>query len=324
MDKLSSFFSEVLRPTAMMAGLLPAVVFGGENLIEKVPEEISSPVTGWHRGLDPMEFVDDADGRDVLVGAVSYQHLFAADFDTLPGDVSADDFTAFSPILLLSNGRMRVMTYLNYRVTSFDTSAPNLLPEGTLHAIRLPVTFLYDYSEKWLLGGMIMPGLSGDLSSTSDAFSFSALAGFGYKQRPELRWFGGVFYSHGFDDDIIMPGFGVMWNPSPKWTVNVLPPFANVSWRFHENYSLTLFGRYEGTTWNVEADRAGPDRDVKMSSIRVGLRLERRISEHFWAQVSGGMSFAREMEVETLNSDTLQKDDIDAGPFVQAGVNIRF
>ena len=322
--KIPSSFSAALRHLAIIAGIFPVVVLAGGSPVEEVPVETSSSVIGWHRGLDPMDFVEEADARDILVGAFTYQYLFGADFDTLPGEVSADEFSAFFPVLLLSNDRMRVMTYLNYRATSFDTSVPNLLPEGTLHTIRLPVTFLYDYSEKWLIGGMVMPGLSGDMNSTSDAFSFSVVAGVGYKQNPDLRWFGGVFYSQGFDDDILTPGLGVMWNPTPKWSVNVLPPFANASWRFHENYALTLFGRYESATWNVEADSAGPDRDVAMSSLRVGLRLERRLSDHFWAQISGGVSFAREMEIETLSSATLQEDDVDAAPFVQAGVNIRF
>ena len=107
-----------------------------------------------------------------------------------------------------------------------------------------------------------------------------------------------------------------MWNPTPDLSVNILPPFATVSWRFREDYMLSMFARYESATWNVDADNAGPARDVNMSSARAGLRLERRMTEHLWAQVSAGYSFGREMEIENLSNNTLQKDDIDSSPFV--------
>jgi hypothetical protein len=255
---------------------------------------------------------------------VSYRHEFEADFDTLPGDVSVDEGSIFLPILPLSNGDWRLITFLNYRVTSFDTSVPNLLPRDTLHSISLPVTLLYDYSDKWAFGGMVMPALSGDLSDAGDAFSFSAAVGAGYAQNPNLRWFGGVFYSSGFGEDLLVPGLGVMWRPANDWTVNILPPLANVSWRFHEDYFLSLVGRYQSTTWNVEADAAGPDRDVNVRGLRLALALERRVAEHIWASLAVGYVFGREMEIENLGDTTLQKDDIDAAPFVQGGLNLRF
>ena len=64
MKSPSSFFA-ALRHLAMIAGILPAAVLAGGNPIEEALMETPSPATGWHRGLDPMEFVDDADGRDV-------------------------------------------------------------------------------------------------------------------------------------------------------------------------------------------------------------------------------------------------------------------
>ena len=310
---------QALKLAILITAFCPLALRAGE-----LPSVAPATVSGWHFGIDPMEFGGGADERDRLAGEVTYMHLFDADYDSLPGEVSADEFSIFAPILPLSNGRLRVLAFLNYRATSFDTSVPNLLPDDTLNSIRMPIAVIYDYSDEWLFGGMVMPGLSGDMENTGDAFTFSAFAGFGYKASPNLRWFGGVFYSDGFGDDFVAPGIGVMWNPTPDLSVNILPPFANVSWRFHEDYMLSMFARYESPTWNVDADNAGPTRDVNMSSARVGLRLERRMTEHLWAQVSAGYSFGREMEIENLSNNTLQKDDIDSSPFVQIGLSLRY
>lgn len=309
--KLSTLIA-MLCPAAMSAGELPSMA------------PASTPASGWHFGMDPMDFMSGS-GRDGFpAGRLSYTHVFDADYDNLPGEVSVNEFSLFAPILPLSNGPLRVVAFLGYSATTFDTSVPNLLPEDTLHSISLPVAVLYEMSDKWLLGGMVIPELSGDLDNTSDAFSLSAFAGFGYRPSPNIRWFGGVFYSDGFGDDFIAPGIGLIWTPSPEWTVNLLPPVASVNWQFSEDYYLSMFARFESTTWNVSADSAGPDRDVQMSSTRVGLSLERRVSENLWAQVSAGYSLGREMEIENLNNSNLQEDDIDPAPFVQIGLNLRY
>jgi hypothetical protein len=307
-----------LKLVAVVSAIGQSALYAGSLPVD------SAPATGWHFGFDSMDFMAGGGRTDIQIAQATYTSMFDADFDTLPGEVSSDNFSLFTPILPLSNGRLRILTFLNYSATSFDTSVPNLLPEDTLQTIRLPIVALYDYSDQWLLGGMIMPGLSGDMDNTGDSFSFSAFAGFGYKAAPNLRWFGGVFYTDGFGDDLVTPGVGLVWAPSPDWSVNILPPIASISWRFNEDYFLSLFARYESTTWNVDSDSAGPARDVNVTSTRVGLRLERRLGENFWAQISAGYSLGREMEIESLGNATLQKDDIDPSPFIQIGLNLRY
>ena len=284
----------------------------------------TSEYSGWHYGTDNMDFFKGVGLHGIPIGELSYTALFDGDYSSLPGDVSAQEFSLLAPILPLSNGRLRLLVYLSYTATSFDTSVPNLLTEDTLHSLSVPVALLYEHSDKWMFGGIVLPGLSGDLSSASDAFSFSAFAGFGYKAAPNLRWFGGVFYNDGFGDNLVIPGVGLMWNPSPDLAVTILPPLAEINWRFQEDYLLTLFARYASTTWNVNADSAGPARDITMTSTRVGLRLERHLTERLWAQVSVGYAFGREMQIENLNNTTLQRDNIDPAPFVQIGLNLRY
>lgn len=41
-------------------------------------------------------------------------------------------------------------------------------------------------------------------------------------------------------------------------------------------------------------------------------------------QVTGGISMLKEITIENTDERTLEKDEIDTGPFVQIGGNLRF
>ncbi len=170
---------------------------------------------------------------------------------------------------------------------------------------------------------MIMPSFSGDLSS-SDNFSISAAVGAGYVFSPTLKIFGGAYYTHGFGEDTIIPGLMFTWRPTPKWEAYFMGPMGGINYSVNENWVVSAFGQYDSPTWHIDADAFGPDRDIKVSSLRVGLKLERRFNDLCWAYLAGGYSFARELEIEDVYNHSLQEDDIDAGPFVQFGLNLRY
>lgn len=280
---------------------------------------------GLHIGVDPIRFFSSGSGNGgAAVGNARYMQRFESGFDSLPEDISSHELSLFAPILPLSYDRLRVVTFASYRANWFDTTTPTLVPDDVLHSLQLPVVALYDISDQWMVGGMVMPGVSGDLSSGSDGFSILSALGVGYSHSDSLKFFVGALHSYGFDENRFLPGAGFMWRASAKLSVNVLPPLARVSYDYSEDYKISLFARYDSPTWNVEADAAGPARDINIREIRAGLRLERRLSDQFWAFIAGGVSFGRRLEVETLGSTSLRESDIDPGAFVQGGLNLRF
>jgi hypothetical protein len=280
---------------------------------------------GLHLGIDPISFFSsDSGGDGVPVVNARYMHRFDSDFDSLAGEISSDEFSVITPILPLTYDRLRVAAFASYRANWIDTSTPTLIPDDTLHALRLPVVAAYELSDKWLLGGMVMPGLSGDLENADDGFSILSILGVGYGYSDRLKIFAGALHSYGFDENHFFPGAGFLWQASDDLSVSVLPPFASVTYSGWEDYKLSLFGRYDSPTWNVEADAAGPDRDINLRELRVGLRLERRLTEKSWAYLGTGFTFARRLEIETTSSSSLQEDDIDPGLFLQGGLSLRF
>ncbi len=170
---------------------------------------------------------------------------------------------------------------------------------------------------------MVMPSFSGDLSN-SDNFSISVALGVGHAFNPRFNLFGGVYYSHGFDDDLLLPGIGFTWRPTNRIEAYLLPPVGGISYSINECWIISLAGFFDSPTWHVEADSRGPDRDINYQSLRIGVKLETKLAKHCWAYVTGGVSFAKELTVEDLKSHTLQDDEVDAGGFVRAGLNLRF
>lgn len=237
--------------------------------------------------------------------------------------MSALDLSLWSPLYHHQIGDVHIAPLLGLRGTRFNTSVDSLLTESDLYAIRLPLVAIHDLSDEWLYGGMIMPGFSGDLSS-GDGFSLAAAFGVARQVNSKLMLGAGAYYSHGFNDDFFVPGVAFIWRPAPRWEVSLLGPIGSASYAINDHWSASFICQYDVLTWNVEADEQGPERDIRTGSLRLGLRLEKRLSDHFWTNLTGGMSTAREITIEDLDNSTLQEDDIDAGPFVQLGGMIRF
>ena len=258
-----------------------------------------------------------------LLGTANAVYQFESDFDSLPGEVSALDYSLWSPLSHFQAGDFHIVPFLGLRTTQFDTSLDNLLTESTLTSIRLPIVMFHDLSDKWIYGGMIMPGFSGDLSN-GDNFSIAGAVGVGRQFSSQLMAGAGVYYSRGFEDDLFLPGVAFKWRPSRKWEIFLLGPIGGANYSINDDWMVSLIGQYDALTWNIEADSEGPARDITTSSFRVGVKLERRFSDHFWIQMTGGLSMAKEITIEDLDNRTLQEDEIDSGPFLQFGGNFRF
>jgi opacity protein-like surface antigen len=265
----------------------------------------------------------DTDLPGYMFGSLSYTHRFSADFDSIPGEVSSDSLTALAPILPINYENFHLIAFGIYNAQSYDTSGPNLLTEDTLSSFYMPVLFLHDISEQWVWGGMVMPGYAGN-SFSSDNWSIGTALGVGYAFNSEFLLFGGGYYSYGFNDHFVTPGLAFIWRPDPKWEVSVLPPIGGVSYSINENWMLSLTGQYNTPKWHVKSDSAGPDRDINMRSFQLGLKLEYHLGGLFWTSLTGGYSLGQQLEVKNGSNQTLQKEDINPSPFINAALNLRF
>ena len=319
----ASLAAAVLLPISLQAGdwETPLASAGPST------ESPSAQAAGPHFGFAPLQFVSNmgATSPGLLLGTTYFNYVFDADYDTLPGDVKTIEAGLIAPVLPVSWGDFRFIGMVNYRYNHFDSSVPTLLPDGSLHAIRLPLVGLYDLSNRWLLGGMVMPSWAGDFNQVGDSFSVTSVVAAAYHFNDRFKGGFGVLWSHGFGDDLVLPGVGFLWRPREDLMVTLFPPLASVTYKLGENWLIGLNGRYDTVTWNVEADAAGPQRDVKVSGFRLGARVERRVYKRLWAYAAGGISLGRELDVETTSgNNTLIEDDLGSSAYLSAGMNLRF
>jgi opacity protein-like surface antigen len=261
------------------------------------------------------------------IGTSSYLHRFTSDFDKSQlGDVSVDEFSLWTPIAAFNKDEFHLFAWIGYDALKYNVgnnSIPNLLTEHTLQSVSMPILFLHDVSEQWLWGALVMPTYAGAQSS-SDNFAISLAAGAGYTYNPDLTVFAGVYYYNGFGDDLIIPGVAFIWRPAPRWEVYLLPPIGGITYSVTDRFLIGLAGQYDSPSWHVKSDKLGPDRDISVSGLRIGLKAEYHLGSYFWAYANGGIAVGQTMEIENSDNDTLQKSDIDASPFIQIGLNVRF
>jgi len=332
-EKIS--FVKSLLPLALISvslgAALTAPLLAGDSVAETIAP--TTEATEGHQSLFGPPYIKFArKNSDTLlpgytIGTSSYLHRFSSDFDKSElGEVSADEFSLWTPIAAFNKDEFHLLAWLGYDAIKYNVknnSSPNLLTEHTLQSISMPIVFIHDVSEKWLWGAMVMPTYAGTTGS-SDNFAFSVAAGAGYTYSPNLELFAGVYYYNGFGDDLIIPGVAFIWRPAPRWEAYLLPPLGGITYSVTDKFIVGFFGQYDSPSWHVKSDNLGPDRDISMSGLRLGLKAEYHVGSYFWAYAAGGVAVGQTMEIEDTNNHTLQESDIDASPFVQIGLNVRF
>ena len=320
-----------ILPLALATAFMIAPLSAGDSVADSIAPVIDESA-GQQKWFGPPYIKFGRNNSDTLlpgytVGTASYTHKFTADFDDKSlGDVSSDIFSIWVPFLALNKDQYHLFAWINYGTNKYkvgNDAGINMLPESTMQSIYLPVVYIHDVSENWLWGGMVMPSYAGT-HSNSDNFAISGAVGVGYTYSPNLQLFGGAYYYTGFNDQLFIPGAGFIWRPNDHWEAFILPPIGGVSYSINDNWLVSLYGQYETPTWHAEADELGPDRNVNMRSLRIGLKLEYNLHEWIWAYAAGGLSMGQALKVDNANNDTLQKSDIAASPYVQVGLNIRF
>ena len=234
---------------AAMSATFPISASAGdwERDLAVAPQSTSSPApSGLHFGFDPMNFLASrAPEGGAPLGNARFLHRFSSDFDSLPGGISSNEFSAFAPILPLSAGSWRFATFASYRAIDFNATSSSLVPDGTVHSFQIPSALIYEISDRWIVGAFGMFGWSGDYKNMGDSFSYILALGAGYRFNETFKLIFGGAYGNGFNDEWLYPGVGFLWNPNDQWSATLLPPFASVSYRFGDDWIFSLVGRYD-------------------------------------------------------------------------------
>lgn len=283
---------------------------------------------GFSIGAPQLEFFNRSQSTTTklpgyAVGFTGYQKQFASDFDSLAGDIESGEFSLFGPVLPINYNDWHLISFFYYTQTKFSTSGATLVPDSTLHSFSLPISILKEHGDEWLSGAFVMPSWNGDFDASNND-GIAAGAGVGYVFNPDFRFLVGAYYSRYFGKDTFIPAVQLIYRPCTDVELYILGPIAGVSYSINDDWFVGSILRFSSPTWKVEADNAGPERTVKVSRINLSLRSEHRIYKKIWGSIDVGYSFGRELEVEDMSNNMLQKSDINAGLFAGIAINYRF
>jgi hypothetical protein len=292
-------------------------------------DPVTTERTGLYIGEPEIEFLSRKDDdRTELPGYFllysGYQHTFEADFQDLPGAVEMDKFSALGPLLPINYGDWHMVSLFYYTYTQFDTTAENSLTNTSQHALTVPIILVKEEGEKWIWGGMVMPTWTNDFSE-GGGDSIALAAGAGYSFENDFKLIFGGYYSYRFGEHFAMPGIQFVWRPRPDIETYLLGSVGGVTYSVNEDWLIGLTGHYSSPIWKLESDQ--PDLDdntVRVTNFNIALRTEHRLYKNLWGSVSAGVALARELEVKDRNNKVVNDSSIDAAPFIQAVINLRY
>ena len=241
-------------------------------------------------------------------------------------EVSLDQWSIMGPIFYKQMGVWSLGAGLRYELSDIDYSDLNLFNEDQLHSIDLPVYVGYDSSETWKWMMLFNPNLSGDYDQLdSDSMYYSTLFGAKYKRSETFNWLLGVYYSTGFDDDLVVPAIGFTWSPSENSDLFVGGPFIRYSYSFSDSLDLILGGRFASNRWNTSGNYGSgeEERDFRLRSYRLSGALQWNLAERHALIISAGWDLGREVEIEDASENRLFKEDIENTQIFEIGYRMR-
>jgi hypothetical protein len=142
----------------------------------------------------------------------------------------------------------------------------------------------------------LTPGLWSDLIVIDGAdFRLPARALITYRANDSLFLAGGVIYTDNIRRNVL-PGIGVIWDPTEKWHLELLIPRSRIVYRWTEDYSVYFVFERGGTTYNIRA--YGEDEDFEYRDYRTMLGFEYNRIPRFNLFVEAGVAFDREFRFD--------------------------
>ena len=250
----------------------------------------------------------------------SFSMAGEVDFDTEAGGFSYERFELDIPFSAphYVNDNNAFMIGMDYKATWLDTDT--LLGDMDLHDFRLKLRWMYRQpGSQWSWMTLLQPGLATDGNSVDmDDFSVNGQVGFRYAASADLAWIGGVYFFENSMETRVYPGIGFQWKPNDDLLVRLSGPSFKASWQPREDWIIHAVVASGGGTWNVE--ESGADFDVRLRSYHAAVGVERQLSEKLWLGLWAGVTFANELEIDTVSGTGVFEDDADSGWFMKLGI----
>ncbi|MFT5471595.1 MAG: hypothetical protein ACI8UO_006730 [Verrucomicrobiales bacterium] len=251
----------------------------------------------------------------------------AADFSSGSGSVSQQEAGLEANVPLFTTEKFRVTGGVRYRWNQLDFSGAAFPFESQsfeLHRVDLPFNVWADFNDRWKLWIRLQPGIYSDFGDvSSDDFILTSLALLSYRWSDSVKIAFGGFYSKDLGEERALPALGLIFEPSPHWSLALTFPRVELAWSPNQDWLFTGRAVLSGAGWNItDPQGTGEDVDLNYRSVSVAIGIDRRLNGPWWVYFDAGVQLAQEIEIAGGGYDFAE--ELDPSIFVSAGVKLRF
>ena len=267
-----------------------------------------------------QDFISDSAAVKVSYG--SYPDRKVEDTNI---EIGASQWELMTPLYYHDGGNWSFGAGLRYQSTDIDVSDSAFLNEDRLHSFELALFLSKDYSETVKGIALFVPGMAGDFDATgSDAMNYMALAGVRWQKSETFQWIFGAYYSTGFDDDMLLPAVGFMWEPSDDMDLVFAGPMIRYRYTLNDTVDWILGGQFSGNRWKTEGQYiGGQNPEFSLTAYRLYTTFQWNPSEKHGVFASVGAELGREVALQYTNGQELD-EDLKSAPSFEIGYRFRF
>ena len=284
-------------------------------------------------GVVALDAPDDGRGDlrspvDLLRSTVSYSG--AMGIANGPGRLEASEYELRYLMARRLNqiAGWNTIPLVSYTLTTLDfsgTAAGFPASDEGLHSIDINKFFFRSFGDngKWLAGGWTRAGLSTDFQHlTTDDLFFDVAAAVGYRFNERFAFGIGVAAFDLSGDTKVIPAPSFDWVIDERTRAGLYGPYLIVNHEFGDDWQFGIRGEPGGGTWNIRDD-AGRSRNIQLSSYRLGVNANRRLTGEWWLGVMVGTTLGNEIEVRDPSGGNRVKNDLGESMFGQVMLRLR-
>jgi len=242
----------------------------------RAKSEVPFPPLGWvqYRAYDAAEFRDPQGQRPP---AVADEAAFSIG-GLLPVYVAARDMLVLGGDYSLTSIGVRSGPYVDQRVQQATLVAAWLRQFGSSETVAM----------------FAAPILSRDSRSDrpSHVNGFAGVIGMHW-QSDTLQWLYGAVFEYNFGARSLYPYFGVLWLPTPRWSVALAVPWPTVAYALTDRWLLESGIAPGSTSWVTQGDQVQSTQSLGSWNFSLGAAY--RLHGKFWLYAGAGLTFGREL-----------------------------
>lgn len=266
---------------------------------------------------------------------VSASYSSGQEFRRIPGDLDVSDYSirALYPEPIFEIDSLFIQPAFDYRSTALHfnrvpTSAfvdPENLKSFDVEPYVVAMSALvgsFRLDSPWMFGAWAKAGLASDFQDLgSHDFKFDFAVGGGYRFSETLSIGLGAAFTDLPGETGCKPGIGLDWKIDERFRVAICGPVCAVTYSPDPDWQFSLQGDSTGEIWNI-TDNKDRSRYLQLTSYKLGLFANRRITDHVQLAAGVGVTFSNEIELFRSNGGTVVDQRLDRGFFGQIGLII--